>query len=520
MGESATRLEAATDGHVSPRTTSSAEYIVSEIKQHKSGFALTLVVAAIALAAVLYFTGGSGAIDSLAILPFHNASGDPNTEYLSDGIAESIIFDLSKMPDLKVTPRSSVFRYKGRAVDPQTVARELGVRAVLLGSVSQRGNDLVVSAELVDAEENRILWGRQFNRRSEDALLVQQEISREVSEKLRPSITGDEKEVLTRRHTESSEAYQSYLKGQYWLNRRNEEGFQKAIEFFNLAMESDPGYALPYAGLADCYALLGTYSLLAPDESYPKAKAAAMKALAINDHLAEAHTSLGNILTSYDWDFPGAEQAFKRAIKLSPNYPTAHHWYAEFLSVMGRHAEAIQEIKRAQELDPLSLIINAVAGRTLYYARRYDEAIEQLKNTLQIDQRFGPAHAFQCAAYLEKGMNEQGIRAAREAVSLSPDTPVYLTILGHAYAVSGRRDEALAIAEQLKRLSDRTYVQPSYLALLYTGLGEKDQAFEWLEKAYQQRDDRLVFIVVDPQMDDIRSDPRFKDLLARIGLSH
>src|SRR5215216_786675 len=273
-----------------PRTSSSAEYIVSEIKQHKKSFGLVISVLIVGVIAGLYFTRGGKAIDSLAILPFLNSVADPNTEYLSDGIAESIIYDLSKLPDLKVVPRSSVSRYKGKEVDPQAVARELGVRAVLTGKVVQRGNDLLVSAELVDTKDNRVLWGGQLNRKPADALLVQQEISREISEKLRPSLIGQGKSLEIKRHTESSDAYQAYLKGQYWLNKRSEEGFQKAIEFFNRAIEGDPGYALPYAGLADCYALLGTYSLLVPKESFPKAKAAAMKALALDSQLAEAHT--------------------------------------------------------------------------------------------------------------------------------------------------------------------------------------------------------------------------------------
>ncbi|HKP85319.1 MAG TPA: protein kinase [Blastocatellia bacterium] len=500
------------------RTSSSAEYIVSEIKQHKKGFVFLVAALVVAAAAALYFTGGGKAIDSMAVVPFLNTADDPNTEYLSDGIAESIIYNLSQLTDLRVIPRSSVIRYKGKEVDPQAVSRELGVRAVLTGKVVQRGNDLLVSAELVDAKENRIVWGQQFNRRLSDLLSVQQEISKEISEKLRPSLVGQEKNLSRKRYTESSEAYQSYIKGQYWLNKRSEEGFQKAIEHFNQAIEKDPGYALPYAGLSDCYALLGTYSMLAPKDSFPKAKSAAMKALAIDNQLAEAHTSLANILACYDWEFADAEREFKRAIELNPNYATAHHWYAEYLSVMGRHNEAIAEIKRAQELDPLSLIINAVSGRTFYYARRYDEAIETLNKTIQMDQRFGPAYAFLCAAYEQKNMREQAIAMAQEPVKLSPNTPVYLTILGHTYAASGKRAEAEAIIARLKELSKQQYVQPSFLALLYTGLGDNDEAIEWLEKAYSDRDDRLVFVIIDPQLDKIQSDSRVRDLARRIGL--
>lgn len=320
------------------------------------------------------------------------------------------------------------------------------------------------------------------------------------------------------RHTENKEAYQAYLKGQFWLNKRSEEGFRKAAAFFNQAVEFDPGYALPYAGLADCYALLCTYSLMAPADGFPKAKAAAMKALERDNDLAEAHTSLANILSGYDWEFGNAEREFKRSIELNPNYATAHHWYAEYLSVVGRHNEAVAEIMRAQELDPLSLIISAVVGRTLYHAKRYDEAVEQLNKTIKMDQSFGPAYVFLCAAYQQKGMHNEAVRAAQEAVKISPDTPVFTTILGHAYAASGKRDEAQRIVEQMTELSKHRYVQPSYLALLYTGLGDKDRAFQWLEKAFQERDDRLIFVVTDPLVDGLRTDPRFVELIRRIGL--
>lgn len=500
---------------------SSAEYIATEIKQHKRAFAITaiaLVVIVAIVAAVLFFTTGGKRIDSLAVLPFVNAGDDRSAEYLSDGISESIIYDLSQLATLKVIPRSSVFRYKGQQTDPQTVARELGVRAVFTGTIRVQGDNLLVSAELIDARENRLLWGQQYNHKIADALSVQQEISKNISEKLRLNLSGAEEKLLARRHTESSEAYQEYLKGQFWLNKRSEEGFQKAIEFYNHAVEKDPGYALAYAGLADCYALLGTYALLEPKDGFPKARAAAMKALALDQQLAEAHTSLANILTSYEWDFATAEKEFKRAIALNPNYATAHHWYAEYLQVMGRYDEAIVEIKHAQELDPLSLIIGAVAGRIYYCSRRYDQAIDQLTRTLQTEQRFGPASAFLSQAYAKKGMNEQAILTAQEPARSAPGVSVYVTILGNAYAISGKKVEAENVLAQLKELSKRQYVQPSYIAMVHAGLGDRDQSFEWLERAYTSRDDRLVFVMTDPLMDSLASDPRFQDLSRRIGL--
>jgi serine/threonine protein kinase/Tfp pilus assembly protein PilF len=503
------------------RNASSAEYIATEIKQHKRGFALVMlamVVIAAIVAAVLFFTTGGSRIDSLAVLPFVNAGDDRGADYLSDGISESIIYDLSQLSTLKVIPRSSVFRYKGQQTDLQTVARELGVRAVFTGTIRVQGDTLLVSAELIDAKENRLLWGQQYNHKIADTLSVQQEISKNISEKLRLNLSGADEKLLARRHTESGDAYQEYLKGQFWLNRRNEEGFRKAIEFFNHAVEKDPSYALAYAGLADCYALLGTYALMEPSEGFPKAKAAAMKALALDQQLAEAHTSLANILTSYDWDFANAEKEFKRAIALNPNYATAHQWYAEYLEAMGRHDEAIVEIKRAQELDPLSLIIGAVTGRIYYCARRYDQSIDQLEKTLQTERHFGPAAAFLAQSYLKKGMHERAILTAQEPAKSAPGVSVYVTILGNAYAISGKKEEAENVLVQLKELSKRQYVQPSYIAMLYTGLGDRDEAFEWLEKAYTSRDDRLVFVMTDPLMDSLGSDPRFQNLARRIGL--
>jgi serine/threonine protein kinase/Flp pilus assembly protein TadD len=499
-------------------TPASPESLARRMNWRLTG--LALLGLGLLIACVLYFTTSDHRIDSIAVLPFHNDSSDPNAEYIADGISESIIYNLSQLTSLKVIPRSSVFRYKSRDVDPQAVARELGVRAVLTGTIRHQGSNLLVSAELVDTKENRLLWGQQYNQKVTDTLALQQEISKSISEKLKLNLTGEEQRLLTKHYTESGEAYQEYLKGQFWINKRNEEGFQKAIEHFNLAIEKDPSYALAYAGLSDCYALLSTYALVEPKEGFPRAKAAAMKALALDQQLAEAHTSLANLLTSYEWDFATAENEFRRAIALNPNYPTAHQWYAEYLQAMGRFAEAIAEIHRAQELDPLSPIIRAVAGRIYYCARRYDEAIEQLEKTLQMEPHFGPAYAFLCEAYAKKRLYEQAMQAAQEPVKLAPKTSVYLTILGSIYAASGKRQQAEDILKELTELSRQQYVQPSYIALLHCGLDDKDQAFEWLEKAYKDRDDRLIFVLTDPLLDPLQADPRFQQLLSRVGLPH
>lgn len=506
-------------GNVEPaRDFSTAEHKGTGIKRSRLTVVLGLVAVALLAAGIFYLTTRGNEIDSIAVLPFVNAGGNPDADYLADGISESIIYNLSRLTNLKVIPRSSVFRYKGTQTDPRTIARELGVRAVFTGTIRMQGDNVLVSAELIDTDDNRLLWGQQFNSKLDGALSVQQEISKSISEKLRLNLTGEEERLLAKHYTQNADAYQEYLKGLFWLNKRSPEGFQKAVEFFNQAIEKDPGYALAYAGLADCFALLGTYALLEPKEGFPRAKAAAMRALAIDQQLAEAHTSLANILTSYEWDFATAEREFKRAIELNPNYATAHQWYAEYLQAMGRFDEAIAEIRRAQELDPLSLIISAVAGRIYYCARRYDEAVRELENTLRMEQRFGPAYAFISEAYSKKGMYDEAIAAAQEPVKFAPGTSVYLTILGNAYATAGKRAEAEKILAEVKELSNRQYVQPSYLSLLYAGLGDKDQAFQWLEKAYHDRDDRLIFVLTDPQMDHLRPDARFQDLLRRVGL--
>ncbi len=462
------------------------------------------------------FRGRGEAIDSVAVLPFANATADPNTEYLSDGITESLINNLSRLPNLRVISRSSAFRYKGRDTDPRAAARELGVHAVLTGRVVQRGDSLSVSAELVDAREDRQLWGEQYNRKIADILAVQEEISREISEKLRLRLTGEEKTRMAKRPTENAEAYELYLKGRYYWNKRTEEGFHRAIEYFSEATERDRNYALAHAALADSYILLGEYSVLPAKEAYAKARQAATKALELDDTLAEAHNALATVKADYDWDWPGAEREFRRAIELNPGYATAHQWYGEFLSGLGRHEEALAEIKRAQQLDPLSLIINAVNGQTLLRAGRDDLAIEQLRKTLEIDSNFAQAHIVLGMAYLRKGAFAEAIAEFQRATTLSPNITQYKGGLGHAYARAGKSAEARKLLSELKEQSKRRYVSGCDFAAIYAGLGEKDQAFALLEKAYEQRDARLVLVNVEPLFDPLRSEPRFQDLLRRL----
>src|SRR6266508_3676621 len=478
------------------------------------------VASLLALAAVLWPHPKAGAIDSLAVLPFVNAGGDPNAEYLSDGITESLIDSVSQIPGIKVISRASAFHYKGKDVGARIVGRELGVRAVLTGQVVQRGDALSIRAELVDARDETHLWGEQYNRRLSDILAVQEEIARDISGKLRQRLTGEEKKRLAKRYTENAEAYALYLTGRYDWNKRTGEDIQKAIGYFRQAIDKDPTYALAYAGLADSYAILFYYAGLPPSETFLMAKAAASKALEIDDTLAQAHATLAFVHENFDWDFSAAGKEYRRAIELDPKYPTAHHWYSLYLSGIGRHEQAIAEAERVYKLDPLSPIISNLRAAAFYSARQYDRAIEAARKTLELDKGFSPAHFSLGCALEQKKMYPEAIAALEEAVRLSGRRIRADADLGHAYAVSGRREEAMRMIEELKARSERGYDPVADIALVYAGLGQNDEAMRWLEKAYQARSAwliRLAPLKVDPRWDALRSDARFQDLLRRIG---
>jgi len=471
-------------------------------------------------AAVLWLRPGARTIDSVAVLPFVNAGGDPNAEYLSDGITESLIDSVSQIPGIKVISRASAFHYKGKDVGARIVGRELGVRAVLTGQVVQRGDALSIRAELVDARDETHLWGEQYNRRLSDILAVQEEIARDISGKLRQRLTGEEKKRLAKRYTENAEAYALYLKGRYDWNKRTGEDIQKAIGYFRQAIDKDPTYALAYAGLADSYAILFYYAGLPPSETFLMAKAAASKALEIDDTLAQAHATLAFVHENFDWDFSAAGKEYRRAIELDPKYPTAHHWYSLYLSGIGRHEQAIAEAERVYKLDPLSPIISNLRAAAFYSARQYDRAIEAARKTLELDKGFSPAHFSLGCALEQKKMYPEAIAALEEAVRLSGRRIRADADLGHAYAVSGRREEAMRMIEELKARSERGYDPVADIALVYAGLGQNDEAMRWLEKAYQARSAwliRLAPLKVDPRWDALRSDARFQDLLRRIG---
>jgi serine/threonine-protein kinase len=454
---------------------------------------------------------------SIAVLPFENASGNAETEYLSDGISETLINSLTELQQLKVIARSTAFRYKGKEIDPQAVGRELKVRAVLMGLVRQVGDRLNVQVDLVDATTGAQLWGEEYERKLSDVLSVKQTIAREVTEKLRLRLTGEQQQRLVKRDTTNAEAYQFYLKGRYYWEKRTAENLTKAIDQFQQAADKDPNYALAYVGLADCYVLLEDYVGTPASEIYPKAKAFAERALQLDSSLSEAHTSLAYVYINL-WQWEQAEEEFKRAIKLDPNYPTAHHWYSLYLRNVGRFDEGMTEIKRAHELDPLSLVI----GGTLTYAYIVEgdvnSAIAQSKRVIDLDPNFPRAHEYLGLAYLKQGHHSEAIAELQKAVELSGRERWPLGDLGYGYAISGKRVEALAVLKELEGKYQKHETIGQDLAAVYAGLGEKDQVFAWLEKDFQARSGLLTRIRWTPPFESLRSDPRYADLVRRMGL--
>jgi serine/threonine protein kinase/Tfp pilus assembly protein PilF len=528
--ETAGELANRTDKQVK-RLTSSANYLIGAIKRHQKAVALAVAMLIFVLAASAYFQFARShqTIDSLAALPFVNVDADPNTEYLSDGITESLINSLSQLPNLKVISFSSVSRYRGQRIDPQAVARDLGVRALLVGKVTQRGDDLIVSAELVDTLDNSHIWGEQYNRKLSGLLALQKEISREISDKLQLRVSGEQRERLTKRYTESTEAYQLYLKGRYHWNKWTPEGWQKSIEYFQQAIEKDPGYALAYVGVSNAYNALGFFDVMLPREAWPKAKEAAVKALEIDDTLGEAHAALGSVKYLYDWDWAAAERELKRAIELNPNDEVAHTVYAYYLHSMGRADEGLAEMKRAYELNPLSIRINSGLADMLAFAhahRQYDQAIEQFRKTIELEPAqwiLGSIYWHLGAVYEKKGMYVEAIAEYQKGMNLSGDSDL-AAAFEQAYKASGFREaKRVVMQKNLKKMievSKRERVPPLPFAFIHADLGEKEPAFEWLEKAYEERSSALVHLGdgIACTCDALRSDPRFADLLRRIGL--
>ena len=459
------------------------------------------------------------AIDSIAVLPFVNQNMDPETEYLSDGLTESIINSLAQVTSLRVIGRNSVFRYKGKETDSLIVANELGVRAVLTGRVMQRGDDLVVSAELVDVRDDKQLWGARYSRKVSDALSMQGEISREISEKLRLKLTGEEQRQLVKRGTSNGEAYQLYLKGRYYLNKRTADNVKKAIEQFRQAVDTDPNYAQAYAGLADSYLdMRGGYAGNQAGEPDSKAQAFAERALRIDESLAEAHVSLGRI-RSREWDWAGAEKEYRRAIELNPNYPHAHYRFGRYLLDRGRFDDAMSELKRAQELDPLSPSIGGNLASVYRLKGDILRSIELSKQVIELDPNYPGGHEDLGWGYLKQGRFPEAIAELEKAVELSGRSSWPLSQLGHGYAVSGKRPEALGVIKELEERYARGDAMGYMLAGVYAGMGEKDMAFAWLEKDSQARGVSLQVIRHRQAFEPLWGDERYKNLLRRMGLT-
>lgn len=459
------------------------------------------------------------AIDSIAILPLVNLNGDADTEYLSDGITETIINSLSMLPKLRVMARSTVFRYKGKHADPLAVGHELNVRAVMTGTVLHRGDTLKIQAELVDAYDGSQLWGEQYNQEHCDLLALQEEISNSIFESLRLKVTVPQKKKLHKRLTINDEAYKLYLKGRYFWNRRTEEGLRKSLEFFKQAIEVDPNFALAYAGLADGFALLAGYSYLLPNDGYPKAKEAALKALELDPSLGEAHVSLGMIAYRYERDWKRSESEFKKAVRLSPGYPTAYNWYSSYLMTMGRRDEAERMMEKGLKIDPMSIILNWSLGYIYYAQRRFEEAVEQYKKSQDLDPSF-PRNQFDLGlAYLMMGRLEEAKVEFEGWMQKTTDrSPVTILAIGYVQAAMGYREEAMKTLRELEELAATQFISPFNLALIHVAMGDNDLAMEALEKAYQINEDPMISLGFNPRLDPLRKDPRFADLLQRLNL--
>jgi DNA-binding winged helix-turn-helix (wHTH) protein/TolB-like protein/Tfp pilus assembly protein PilF len=461
---------------------------------------------------VMYFTskaGNTSAIGSIAVLPFVDESADPDAEYINDKIAESLINSLSKLPQLRVVPRSVVAGYKGKEMDPRKIGEELNVRAIVTGRMRRHGDLITIQADLIDLQNVAQLWGQRYDHKVSDALLVQDDISRDIFENLRLKLNVEEKKQL--------EAYGHYLKGRNAWNKRTGDALLQAIEFFNKAIEIDPNYGAAYAGLADCYNMLVVYGRLQPKEGFPKAKEAAAKALEIDESSAEAHSSMAFIKFRWDWDRTATEREFQTAIKLKPAYAPAHQWYSSYLVAVERFDEAIAEAKRTEELEPLSFVASSHLGWIYYLSGRNDEAIEQCRKILEMDPSSFPARRYLGLAYEAKGMYPEAIAEFQTGVKLS-GSPLMLALLGHAYAVAGKRTEAQQVLNELQQLQEQRYVSPYTVAAIYAGLNEQESALKWLDKAVEERDIWLMNLKVDPVFSKLRSQRKFTDTLARIRL--
>ena len=482
--------------------------------------ALTLVLILPILFVLLLRSRGRvpAGIRSLAVLPLDNLSGDASQNYFADGMTDELITDLAQISALRVISRTSVMAYKGARKPMPQIARELNVDAVVEGTVLHSGDQVRITAQLIEASTDKHLWSQSYEGEFRDTLALQKRVAREIADQIRINLTPQEQAALKNVRVVNPEAYESYLKGRYFWNKRTADGLKAALAYFNQAIEEDPKYAQAYSGLADTYALLGDwqYAVMIPKEAFPKAKAAAIKALELDSALGEAHNSLAFVLDGFDWDFDSAGKEFRRAIELNPGYATAHHWYAWHLSLLGRYDEAIAEMRKAENLDPLSLIINADLAELLVLAHSYDESIQQSRKTIEMDPNFALAHNQLAQAYLQKHMYDKAVAELQNAVQLSGGSPTSIANLARAYVLSGNRSEAEKLLSDLKKRSNPGYSNASEIAMIYASLGDTDQAMSWLEKGYEERFNPGVLL--RPGFDPLRSDSRFQNLVHRIGL--
>ncbi|HEX4900205.1 MAG TPA: tetratricopeptide repeat protein, partial [Pyrinomonadaceae bacterium] len=521
--ESGSAIEATTDRSASTSpTVSSAEYVTQGLKRHKLGVAVALAILIAGIALSAYFlraSGGEGAIHSIAVLPFQNKSSDADTEYLSDGLAESLIFRLSQLPNLKVSPTSSVFRYKGKDTDIAQIGKELEVDAVMSGRVSQRGNDLTISVELVDARTKKLIWAEQYDRKMSDLLATQREIATTIAQKLELKLSGNDDKGITKRYTDSNEAYQLYLRGRYSFAKRTKDEMLRAIEYFQQAIKLDPKFALAYARIAETYGSMPAYPYLSPKEAFPQAKAAAQKALEIDPTLAEAHTFLAYSLVIYDWNWAEAERSFKRAIELDPNNSAAHFRYGQiYLAPTGRLDEGIAEIKRGLELEPLDINMGATLAWAYLVAGQNDRALEQAKKTYDLEPTHPIGRWILSQAYIFNGSYQEAISLNEQWLQTDPTNQFPIRDAGIAYAKTGRRDKAEEMIARFREIARTQYVPTCRIAGIYVALDDKDKVFGELNKSFQERDWELYRLNADTYWNPLREDPRFKEMLKRLNL--
>src|SRR5215510_14190561 len=496
------------------------------LRQRPQGAVLIVSLAVATVVAVFLINrlvkteqGAGRAIKSISVLPFKSLGADNADEYLGVGIAETLTTRLGSLKLLTVRPSSAVLKYVNSEKETGVAGRELNVDSVLEGSIRRLGERLRITVRLVRVSDVSLLWADHFDENFTDIFKVEDSISTKVASSLAIKLSGDEERSLIKRYTDNPEAYQLYLKGRFFWNKRTGEGFKIGISQFKQAVEKDPEYALAYSGLADSYTGLTFYNFASPNETMPKAREAATNALAMDNTLAEAHASLAHVKANYDWEWSDAEKEFRRSIELKPDYATAHQWYAiHYLTPTGQWEEAIKEMKRALDLEPTSLVMNSFLGATLYFSGRYDEAIEQCRKTIEMDSNFAVAHWHLGLVYQQKGMYEEAISELQKAITLSGNSPLMIAALGHAYAKAGKRNEANRVLDELQKLSVVSYVSSLELAAIYAAFGEREQAFQRLEESYQERCFHLVNLNVRPEFAPLRRDPRFNNLVRRIGL--